>query len=333
VVIPRAPVVISRSPVVIPRPPVVIPQPPAVVTQSPVLIPRSPAVVARRPLVIPASLTLVSVALGLVAREQGEFQSCERRVQSPEAFNFGVSAFMDQQAKSYSGRSVDFAAVILLLSISLLQVTLVMLIVYSLIPTAKIDWFRTWENWEHATAALEHVTTVAALILGGVFAYYKFFKRRLFFPRLDLRLSARCIRRDQATYLIARLALKNVGSTRVDIRQVGTALRIWYADDVPITRPAEVAWNHIRSFSIFKRHRGVESGEPIQDELMMIVPGNEHLAFKLEFRLVPEVIFNNERITFRTVTIIEQNAKGSSATSPERESECDIQKRRDDNER
>jgi hypothetical protein len=219
---------------------------------------------------------------------------------------------LDKQAKSYSQKSVNALAVIFLLTVLLSQIALITALMYSLIPNAQIDWFRTWENWDHAISALEHGATVAALIVGGMFAYYKFFKRRLFVPRLELGLSARSICKDQTSYLVVSLKLKNVGLSRVDIHQKGTALRIRWAENLLVTKTDSVTWKKLRSFSIFERHAWIESGEPIREELMIAAPRCNRLAFRLEFRLIgslTEPAFKAKRVAWRTVRIIEQTPK------------------------
>src|SRR5437588_9561555 len=147
-------------------------------------------------------------------------------------------------ANNSRDRSAGMAATIFLSSLALWNFALLILIITSLtLRDGNTDWTKTWENWENATSTFEHIATVAGLIIGGLFAYYKFFKGRVFVPRLETCLTVKSICKDNTGYLIASLELKNVGLSRVDIHQKGTALRVSScAGRPPLGKAESVAW-------------------------------------------------------------------------------------------
>ncbi|HXM36875.1 MAG TPA: hypothetical protein VN920_16890 [Pyrinomonadaceae bacterium] len=198
-----------------------------------------------------------------------------------------------------------------LLSVALLQLVLLIVLASSIILSQKdVDWAKTWENWEKASGTVEHVATVVAVIIGGLWAYYKFFRGRVFVPRLDLELSATGFCKNNTTFLVVSLELKNVGLSRVDIHQRGTALRVSAnVGNTPITKTDTVSWRRPKAYTIFERHSWIESRESIKDELMIAIPGCNHSAFRLEFRLIGsrnEFVSKTSRITWREVKILEQ---------------------------
>ena len=212
----------------------------------------------------------------------------------------------------------NLVAIIFFLTLVLWHIALIVLVLFWVgTSTKNIDWPRTWENWDNATSAFEHIATVAALIVGGLFAYYKFFKGRVFVPRLATGLSIKSICNRGTSYLIASLELKNVGLSRIDIHQKGTALRISLYDGQPsVTRAQSVPWRKLKSFPVFERHKWIEAGETIKDELMVATPTCDKLAFRLEFRIIgsrTELTSNPKRFAWRVVRIIEQTPenKGS----------------------
>jgi len=194
-----------------------------------------------------------------------------------------------------------------------------------------IDWSKTWENWENATSTFEHIATVAALIVGGLFAYYKFFKGRVFVPRLETGLLVKSICKGGTSYLIASLELKNVGLSRVDIHQKGTALGIssYEGPQPPVKTAQNVPWKKLKSFSVFERHKWIEAGETIKDELMVAIPNCEKLAFRLEFRLIgsrTELTSNTKRFAWRVVRIIEQGPEIREPNTPALSNPCQKEK-------
>jgi hypothetical protein len=57
--------------------------------------------------------------------------------------------------------------------------------------------------------------TIAGLCVGGVWAYYKFIRGRVFTSRLEPTVSARAFADEKNTVLIATVSLKNVGLSKV----------------------------------------------------------------------------------------------------------------------
>jgi hypothetical protein len=147
-------------------------------------------------------------------------------------------------------------------------------------PELGIDWDRTLEN-------LERIVTILGLLTGGAFAYFKFFRGRVFVPRLETELAGRVSAAGTAFLLAADVKLKNVGLSRVDLHQRGTALRLSVLRTLPgVARAVEAPWEKERSFEIFLRHGWIESGETIREEILIALPATGFHAFRLELRLV-----------------------------------------------
>jgi hypothetical protein len=175
--------------------------------------------------------------------------------------------------------------------------------------SAEIDWDRTLDN-------TDTIVSILAILIGAAWAYIKFFRGRTFMPRLETGVSARVVPGDAKTHIVAKVLLKNVGLSRVDIHQEGTALRLGgYKGDMTGTKAAAVDWISLRAFSIFERHRWIESGETICDEIMVFVPDAGYTAFRLEMRIVgslyrfdPELGPEPGRFTWREACIISAQA-------------------------
>lgn len=142
-----------------------------------------------------------------------------------------------------------------------------------------IDWDRTFSN-------LEKLATISGIIVGGLWAYFKFFRGRVFVPRLDTELSATLSQRAQGDLIIARLKLKNVGLSLVAMHQKGTAIRISACKDDPIGRPGIPQWVKLKVFSVLEHHKWIEAGETIAEEVMIALPASGFIAYRLELRLV-----------------------------------------------
>jgi hypothetical protein len=150
---------------------------------------------------------------------------------------------------------------------------------------STIHWWISlpWSVWLDQS---DKVVQITAVIVGGVWAYLKFIRGRVYYTRLEPSVAATTFRKDGTDYLLATVTLKNVGATKVDIVQEGTALRVFacpaYGSQNALL---SVDWNRLRTVSIFQEHAWIEAGETIQDSLLFVLPPNQ-TAVKMQVRIV-----------------------------------------------
>lgn len=147
------------------------------------------------------------------------------------------------------------------------------------------------------------VIETIALIVGGLWAYYKFFKGRTFKPRLELTLSGSARPGQNLTHVIACIQIKNVGLTKLKLSQVGSGLRILsYTSSKTKPAPTAVEWEHLMTLSVFEKHNWIEPGETVIDQTLVEIAGTETIALRLELRIV------SSRIEWNAVSIVEPPA-------------------------
>jgi hypothetical protein len=141
--------------------------------------------------------------------------------------------------------------------------------------------------WVKVLDAAGKVVQISAIVIGGVWAYYKFVKGRLYRPRLECSVTGEILRSSNRDYAVIAMSLKNCGTSKVEIRQEGTALRVFGCtnNDVADEGGDQVDWTHITTLSIFKQHAWIESSETIGDKVLVSLPA-DRLAVRLDFRIV-----------------------------------------------
>jgi len=72
---------------------------------------------------------------------------------------------------------------------------------------------------------------MAAVVLGGFVAYYKFVKGKVFAPRLEPTVSGRIFENAGAVYLAIEVSIRNVGSSRVKLDRTATTVVVGRYDD------------------------------------------------------------------------------------------------------
>ena len=113
------------------------------------------------------------------------------------------------------------------------------------------------------------LVTAAAVIIGGLWAYFRFVKDRVYRPRLEVGLFGQW--RDVAgtPALHARVTVKNIGATDVELLQEGTALIVERMDADQPRPPATTMWTPIHASAILKDHQWIEPNETISDDLLL----------------------------------------------------------------
>lgn len=126
--------------------------------------------------------------------------------------------------------------------------------------------------------ALGTVVTAAAVVIGGVWAYFKFVKGRTFRPHVEIGVSGRWLGPRGSAGLLLAVRLKNIGSGKVELRQEGTGVRLRQPADHQLPEPAETAWVDHGVYEIFVEHDWIEPGETIEDDLLLRLPGGPHVV-------------------------------------------------------
>jgi hypothetical protein len=129
------------------------------------------------------------------------------------------------------------------------------------------------------------IVQLLAIILGGVWAYFKFVAGRTFRARLEPTINGKAVKHKNFTYLYLSATVKNVGLSKVMIDQDGSGLRVWISLEGWSKEVMAADWKHLGTFPIFKEHAWIEPGEVISDEQMIVVPDKNPISFKLELRI------------------------------------------------
>jgi hypothetical protein len=135
---------------------------------------------------------------------------------------------------------------------------------------------------------IEAAATTVAIVVGGVWAYYRFFKDRVYRPRVQLGLDAGLVTKSNQRVLVCRLTVKNMGNTQITLQHGGTGLRIW-TPAAQATSPNAwvlVVWARQVTGPILEAHDWIESDETVSDELVVRPPSDMGPGYLVEARVV-----------------------------------------------
>ena len=129
------------------------------------------------------------------------------------------------------------------------------------------------------------IVTAAAVIIGGIWAYFNFVKGRTYRPRLEVGLSAQWHAAAGPPLFHLVISVKNIGSSKVDLVQKGTGIRVSRPQTGPTTPDDMIEWSSVGVFEIFTAHEWIEPSETITDHLLLSLDRPEDPVL-LEARLI-----------------------------------------------
>lgn len=143
--------------------------------------------------------------------------------------------------------------------------------------------------WLQVTSGLTETIgtaiTAAALIVAGIWAYFRFVKDRTYRPKLDVTLSGAWLDLDGVHHLHARVVVANIGGTAVELVQVGTGLVVsGLAPAVQGKRRR--SWRQVTKQAVFDEHGWIEPQERISDDVLLDLGVDRPVETMLELRLV-----------------------------------------------
>lgn len=121
------------------------------------------------------------------------------------------------------------------------------------------------------TNAIRDITASAGVVVGGVWAYYKFIRGRTFVYRAELRTSAKYVDLDVKGLLLVSVEMENTGSSKIPLTaQDSKNVQVYAASNL---EPAvTIDWEDLDQIhQIFSSHQWIEAGETIVDEVALVV--------------------------------------------------------------
>ena len=138
------------------------------------------------------------------------------------------------------------------------------------------------DNLQAIVAITGDLITAIAVVVGGLWAYFKLVKNRTYRPRVDVAIAGAWVDAGGARRLHVTTSLRNIGGSMVELIQESTGLGI---DGMHAGGGRHVDWVPGPVVSIFESHAWIEPGETVTDDLIAPVVYVE-LPVRIEVRLI-----------------------------------------------
>lgn len=161
------------------------------------------------------------------------------------------------------------------------------------------------EQSTNVTTIIDNVQktlTSLGIVAGGAWAYFHYFKGRIYRPRLEPFISGNLVPEPDRNVLIVTASLKNTGLSRLPIQQEGSAVRLHARQANRSESKAGLSkWDHLASFPVFEEHSWIEPNEKIEDTMSIDIQKSENNMFLMELRVV------SKNISWTISNVIAQN--------------------------
>jgi len=147
------------------------------------------------------------------------------------------------------------------------------------------------ECWDTVIGIAQNIFTIIAIIAGGVWTYFHYFHGRTFRPRLENNVSGQIMKHHNTSLLVATIKIKNVGLSKIDIKQKGSGMRIIGLEEKESVQTIEKNKGvRLKTIPIFENHAWIEPGETVEDIHTLTLPNQAYIGLMLDVRLVTNKI-------------------------------------------
>jgi hypothetical protein len=146
------------------------------------------------------------------------------------------------------------------------------------------DWISAAQNAVQATA----------IIVGALWAYWKFARGRIFHRRAELDVDASLLSAQTPRVVRAKVTLRNTGAADIPVR--AAVVRIFaYVPGCQDADTGEADWRRIARTGVFQDHQWIESQETVIDEVLVQIDQTDDQPDTLALRATCIVLGKRKR--------------------------------------
>ena len=147
------------------------------------------------------------------------------------------------------------------------------------------------QDWDTALGIAQKVLTIIGIIAGAIWTYFHYFRGRTYRPRLETSVAGKIIKQNETLLLVAKIKIKNVGLSKIDIKKKGSGMRIIGLEKKDnVSKIEKYEGVRLKTVSILENHSWIEPGETIDDVHTFILPNKAYFGLKLDVKLITKKI-------------------------------------------
>jgi hypothetical protein len=173
--------------------------------------------------------------------------------------------------------------------------------------------------WLDYLEGASKIATIAGIVLGGIAAYYKFLRGRVFHARMDIAMSSSLLRVREETFLQVQAQVKNTGASRVRFVLQDSILTVLGANHAHRAIADDSEWQIVATVDGISKgkHKWIEPAETIYLNWLIDLPRDlPYAALKSELLLsARKIVWQADTITTTQLADQRVQAEASSRAS------------------
>lgn len=122
---------------------------------------------------------------------------------------------------------------------------------------------------------------LVTVVIGAPIALYRYYKTRTYAPRVEISVAGQLLKADDQAYLQIGVRVKNIGQSKIKVSQDGSEVKVLTFKATPEPWFAIVP-EELCNLDLLAKHKWIESGETIEDLLLVKVPHENILGFYID---------------------------------------------------
>jgi hypothetical protein len=147
------------------------------------------------------------------------------------------------------------------------------------------------DTWKDLAEIINNTVQAVALVVGGIWAYFKFFRGRTFANRAEVYVAGALYKFDSDLFVRVTIGLKNTGVSKISLEPQTSAVYLFGIESEGYSPGANIKWKKQVRTPVLESHRWVEGQETITDDVLIPTPHPNHssssvwLAYRLQARV------------------------------------------------
>lgn len=143
--------------------------------------------------------------------------------------------------------------------------------------------------WKDLMDVALHAAEAAAIVIGGWWTYFNFLRGRTYKPKLAINIRGAVYPVGTAWYLDILVSVKNIGRSKFDVAETGTALIISEPSRLPPQdNIMRVVWEPLGTYVTLDGQSWIEPDEEVEDRLLVLLPARHPSAYRVEAHVASE---------------------------------------------
>lgn len=141
------------------------------------------------------------------------------------------------------------------------------------------------ESWSGWLGAISDIGTIAGLVVGGAWIYFRFVKDRVYSKKLAVDVRGEWLKVADKPHFLVRISVRNLGATVAWFGNVGKTLTVNILAD-PEPGKHRRKWKRVSVHTILGDHSWIEPNELVVEDLLLDVAPSAPCLVQVEVRLV-----------------------------------------------